>query len=142
MANLDDAKGVVEGLSFPTEKHRFVGSAFINGEGKDVDILILCTETVRKFPLDLDAVAYELRSNGWEVNAASDDYPSAAGWFAARKGLVNLLITTDPEFYWAMGKGADVCKNLVHRGKLAGSDKEARVLIHRTLTGEDLGEDQ
>lgn len=133
MATLEDAKGVVEGLDFPVEKHRFVGSAFINGEGKDVDILILRAEHV-----DLDECCWELKRHDWDCSAASDDYPSAAGWFSARKGLVNLLITTDPEFYWAMGKGADVCKNLVTRGKIAADDKDARVLIHRTLTGEGL----
>lgn len=131
MATLDDANGVVEGLNFPIEKHRFIGSAFINGEGQDVDILI---ET----GAGLDDVSYDLKQDGWDVSNDTGQYPSEAGWFAARRGAVNLLITTDPEFYWAMGKAADVCKNLVHRGKIAGSDKEARVIIHRTLTGERL----
>jgi hypothetical protein len=133
MATLDDAKGVVEGLTFNIEKHRFIGSAFINGEGKDVDILIQIGEHA-----DLDDRAYDLKYRGWTINAANDDYPSAAGWFAARKGLVNLLVTTDPEFYWAMGKAADVCKNLVAVGRLQPDDKSARVIIHRTLTGEAL----
>lgn len=130
MATLDDAKGVVEGLSFPIEAHRFVGTCFINGEGQDVDILILTLT-------DLDDTASGLKEQGWAAST-SEEYPSDAGWFAARKGLINLLITADEEFYWAMSKGADVCRNLVAAGKIDAKDKDARIIIHRTLTGEAL----
>ena len=132
MATIDDANGVVEGLPFLLEKSCIIGSCFIFGEGQDVDILCL-----RHAEAHLPEDAADLRLKGWAVNGGKE-YPIQSAWFAARKGAANVLVTTDSEFYAAMWGAAKVCKFLYDSDLLLKEDRDTRVGIHRTLTGECL----
>lgn len=126
--SIDAAQGVVESLPFKVLRHQLTGSAWFFGEGKDVDILVEVT--------DIEDAHLELEDSGWDV---SDGYESlkANGWFAARKGDINLLVCdSDGEHYVNMVGGAWVCKALALAGILRSDDKETRITIHRALTGE------
>ena len=130
MATIDQAAGVVESLPFKVLRHQLTGSAWFFGEGKDVDILV---ETA-----DINDALVELDYTGWAI---ADGYETlnANGWFAARKGDINLLVcSNDGEHFVNMAGGAWVCKALALSGLLRADDKDTRILIHRALTGEQI----
>lgn len=131
MAKLTDADGVVEGLPFKVETHTFIGSALIFGEGNDVDILLLVNR-------DLLECHDDLKERGWATPGSEFYSMDEDNWFSARKGVVNLLVTDSQEHYDHMAMGALICYNLNKAGRLPRDDKDMRVIIHRTLTGEDL----
>ena len=130
MATIDQAAVVVEALQFKVLRHQLTGSAWFFGEGKDVDILIEVA--------DISDAAAELDDSGWSI---ADGYESLKvnGWFAARKGDINLLVCgAEGEHFVNMVGGAWVCKALALAGILRADDKDTRITIHRALTGEKI----
>lgn len=128
--SIDKAAGVIEALPFKVLRHQLTGSAWFFGEGNDVDILIEVA--------DINDAAFELDDRGWSV---ADGYESLKvnGWFAARRGDINLLVCSDDgEHYVNMVGGAWVCKALALAGILRADDKDTRITIHRALTGEKI----
>ena len=102
------------------------GSVLYFGEGQDVDILLHVAS--------LQAWAEELDYRGWMV---ASEYDFASGWFACRRGKVNLLVCEEAH-YTAMMHAGLICAALAKAGVLKPDDKDMRVLIHRAATGEDL----
>lgn len=126
--SIDKAEGVVESLPFKVLRHQLSGSAWFFGEGKDIDILVEVA--------DIEDAHLELEESGWDV---SDGYEAlkTSGWFAARKGDINLLVCdVNGEHFVNMVGGAWVCKALALAGVLRADDKDTRITIHRALTGE------
>jgi hypothetical protein len=126
-ATLADATGWNHGLPLDMVPLRqmVTGSVLYFGEGQDVDILLHVA--------NLDAWAEELDDKGWVV---ASEYDFDSGWFACRRGLVNLLVCEE-EHYTAMMHAGLICAALAKVGVLKPDDKDMRVLIHRAATGED-----
>lgn len=125
MATMKDAEGWAEGLGLTVKRQAIIGSTYIFGEGADVDVLLEVD--------NLEDVAAQLALKGWDVAV---EYEITDDWFAARKGLVNLLVCSDTDHYCNMLGAAWVCRALYLVGKLEAWDKDTRVIIHRALTGE------
>lgn len=133
MAVASDADELIRKLPIGYIDFELIGSCFIYGEGKDVDILILVGGD---FAEKHDA----LEIAGWVIPECESYRMDEDNWFSARKGLVNLLVTNSAEHYNAMFMGAKISKALADAGKLPKDDKWMRVIIHRALTGEGIGE--
>lgn len=121
------AEGWSKRIGLPVKRHQIIGSCYIFGEGKDVDILVEVS--------DIEEWHHVLSDEGWDM---ADGYENIDGWFAARKGDLNLLVCEDEEHYCNMLGAAWVCRALYLNGQLTPQDKDTRVLIHRALTGEKM----
>ena len=63
-----------------------VGSTAINGHGNDLDVVLVTS--------DLEEVAHYLDEAGWEMCSAAVYRGTAGeGWFSARLGDVNLIVS-------------------------------------------------
>lgn len=96
-----------------------VGSTYILGAGKDIDVLVLCEN--KHDTLNVSGVV----NSGWALE--TDEKYEGSEFFSIRKGDVNLLLTDDEEFFDGFAMAAEVCKYL----KLA--DRAQRVAVHRII---------
>jgi hypothetical protein len=99
---------------FPIAK--LVGSCYINGEGKDVDIIIL--------PADAGRITQVLR----ELDFAEDDGEqyNNDNFASFKKGDVNILVAFSFDYYNSFIRACEVCR-LISNGALP---KAHRVAIH------------
>lgn len=105
------------------EKH-LVGSTSVNGVGNDIDIVVVHN--------DLDDAAMVLDEAGWVLNTA-EVYRGieSDGWFSARKGELNLLVSTS-EVAELWTTADEVCRLFV---SIVGrpSTRDERVAFHRAV---------
>ena len=97
------------------------GSATINGEGNDLDIIIL----VRTATEDT-----ELHAEGWAL-LGEKSYLSCGMFKSYRKGDLNLIITGDELYYEKWKIARNVCTWLASRHGLR--DRETRVMVHHLV---------
>lgn len=102
---------------FPVYKK--VGSCYINGEGRDLDMLLY----EPRYYLIMDL----LKEQGWKQDIGNeyDDMPT----LSMKKGVINLLFAVTPEDFDKFSAAADVCK-LISKGDLS---KPYRVAIHEII---------
>lgn len=105
------------------EKH-LVGSTSVNGVGNDIDIVVVHN--------DLDDAAMVLDEAGWVLNKA-EVYRGVEsdGWFSARKGELNLLVSiSEVAELWTTAD--EVCRLFV---SIVGrpSTRDERVSFHRAV---------
>lgn len=105
------------------EKH-LVGSTSVNGVGNDIDIVVVHN--------DLDDAAMVLEDAGWVLNTA-EVYRGieSDGWFSARKGELNLLVSiSEVAELWTTAD--EVCRLFV---SIVGrpSTRDERVAFHRAV---------
>jgi hypothetical protein len=101
-------------------KYAPVGSALYLDEAKDLDFLVL---------VDTGGASW-LPARWWfdGFTLCGGEYDDQTEkWGATRKGLVNLIITVDPEWYSRMLTASAVCEAL----KL--TDKGDRIVVHRVV---------
>lgn len=96
-----------------------VGSTYIVGEGKDIDLLA--------FAEDRDAIETALQVRGYVREGGESYNPQEDEFVSMRKDEFNVILTSDREFFASWVQAAEVCKYL----KLA--DKEQRVMVHRII---------
>jgi hypothetical protein len=122
-ATLDDHK-------IPFLRVEVVGSAYIHEkETSDIDVLahidLECTEK------DI----YNLVFNGWEYGGSAGEGDDSI-WGSWKKTImnveVNMLLTTDKEFFNNWLTSAEVCKYLHRRGILK-DDRSDRIAIHQII---------
>lgn len=106
------------------------GSVAVNGHGNDVDVVL---EADSDFTLE--GIAYLLREAGWEVTDA-ELYRGVGsdGWFSAKKGKWNLLVSEDyVARLWE--QSTNVCCAV---RDMLGRDlnRDERVHLHRAVWGE------
>ena len=97
------------------------GSATINGEGNDLDIIIL---------VGTDLEDTELRAEGWALLGV-ESYLSCGMFKSYRKGDLNLVITDDELYYENWKIARNVCIWLASRHGLR--DRETRVMVHHLV---------
>lgn len=98
----------------------WVGSSYIQGEGQDLDLVML-TPTGFGGP--------EVMSLGYSwtgVDSGEEDE-----FKTYRKGHVNLITTDDPDFLEQFKRSAEVCRFLYESYGLG--DKTLRIAIHRLI---------
>lgn len=107
-----------------------VGSSYIMGEGKDLDIVALVKypEYTREL---LICKGYILSSNG---SGDGDRF------CCFRRDHVNLMITEDRSWYNNFVLSAEVCKAL-HLGGVNMTNKEYRIIVHRTIMDHEAAAD-
>jgi hypothetical protein len=93
----------------------FIGSALYRADANDLDVLLLVT--------DQASFLDQEESHGFVPCAGYEE----SAWFALRKGVVNLIVTEDDEWYADCAKASDVCKVL----RLA--TKRERILVYRIV---------
>lgn len=100
------------------------GSTAINGHGNDLDVVLSCD--------DLLEAAYALNAAGWEVVAA-EVYRGvdSDGWFSARLGDVNLLVS-EPHIVDLWRIATEVCKAYVAL-VCRETTRDERVLFHKAV---------
>lgn len=109
---------------YSTNDMYLAGSTAINGHGNDLDVVLRCD--------DLEEAANALDAAGWEVVAA-DVYRgvNSDGWFSARLGDVNLLVSEHHIVdLWLIA--TNVCRMyaaIVERE----TTREERVLFHKAV---------
>lgn len=96
---------------------QIVGSVYITGKGKDLDILVLVG--------DLGKVVARAQKAGFvpDVSCVYDD----AYFVSMRKGPVNVILTDDSVYYEDFVTAAQVCRLLNVR------DKNLRVVVHNLV---------
>lgn len=113
------------------EKFELVGSALYKDNPNDLDFAVLTPQgpgAVLK-GTDCHSVCRKLVNEGWSY---CEDYQTDGDWQSIRKGVVNLIVTDDPEFYAGMVLAANVC------AVLGLERKSDRVRVHRVIRdGED-----
>lgn len=97
------------------------GSTAINGEGNDVDAIIL---------VDTDIENVEVHANGW-VLLGEESYHSCGMFKSYRKGDLNIIITDDEWYYEKWKIALNVC--IWMRFKHGLSDRDTRVDIHSII---------
>ena len=100
------------------------GSTFIFGYGEDDDKLLLV-------PSQIDA-RLEVERLGYQMCSKYAD----GDFFSVRKGRINLIITSNLNWFRLSAYAAQVCKELANRGVITYSMKSYRVNIHRAIRGE------
>lgn len=106
-------------------KDRFVGSAYILGEGKDVDYLVLVGSM---------SAAIDLLAKAGYVLEGAESYDTST-FSSLRKDGLNVLITQSFAFFEGFAQAAEVCKYLGLK------DREQRVKVHRILLDGESSED-
>ena len=107
-----------------TRQMYLVGSKAVNGFGNDTDVVLV--------HCDLDDAAHFLYNAGWETCQA-EVYRGVEsdGWFSARKGDINLLVSI-PEVADLWLTATRVCRvfrDIVQRD----TTRDERVLLHRAV---------
>lgn len=108
-----------------TDREKYlVGSTSVNGVGNDIDIVVVHN--------NLDYAAMVLEDAGWVLNTA-EVYRGieSDGWFSARKGELNLLVSEeDVRDQWLVAD--EVCRLFV---TFVGrpSTRDERVAFHRAV---------
>lgn len=108
-----------------TDREKYlVGSTSVNGVGNDIDIVVVHN--------NLDYAAMVLEDAGWVLNTA-EVYRGieSDGWFSARKGELNLLVSEeDVRDQWLVAD--EVCRLFV---TIVGrpSTRDERVAFHRAV---------
>ena len=106
------------------------GSTTINGEGNDLDIIILVGR-------DIEAIEdIELHAEGWAL-LGEESYQSCGMFKSYRKGDLNLIVTDDELYYENWKIARNVCIWLARRHGLR--DRSTRVMVHHIVC--DLGTD-
>ena len=100
------------------------GSVAVNGAGNDVDVVLASD--------DLSDIATRLEEAEWEM-VTSEVYRgiSCDGWFSARKGDINLLVSESDqvELWNASTRVCQVFRELVGRD----TTRDERVALHRAV---------
>ena len=105
----------------PVHASLLTGSVVFNGEGNDIDILILSEYTSN--PHLLLPIEYSL--------CGAESYESIGQFVALRNGDYNLIICNDREYYLKWVVARDLC---VAIGELYGNvPKAVRVAVHRVV---------
>lgn len=108
-------------------RRSLVGSSYILGSGKDVDMLIL----VR----DMSEAGRYLHAAEWV--AESEKYDLSKNKFMSYRNYEdNCLITSDDEFFWLFCTAAEVCRYLAEKGVEQVKDRAVRVAIHAIIRDE------
>lgn len=107
-----------------TRQMYLVGSKAVNGFGNDTDVVLV--------HCDLDDAAQCLDEAGWVLNTA-EVYRgiNSDGWFSARLGEVNLLVS-EPDVAVTWKVATEVCKvfaGIVNRH----TTRDERVAFHRAV---------
>lgn len=97
----------------------FTGSCEINGEGNDVDVVVLLQEPLHTF----EPPEY------WTL-CGEESYESQGLFAAYRNGDYNFIIVDDPEYYADLGAALHVCKFIALHGL---NSKNWRVAMHRII---------
>lgn len=105
----------------PVHDHLLTGSVVFNGEGNDIDIVILSEYTSN--PHLLLPVEYSL--------CGVESYESIGQFVALRNGDYNLIICNDREYY---RKWVTACNLCVALGELYGTvPKATRIAVHKSV---------
>lgn len=126
----DGAKLLSE-FVLPLERMRLVyrpeivGSAYIHGEGADLDVVCLANH----FPT-VTQLHRNILTEGWDE---CGEYGPEGDLAAYRRGPVNLIVCKHEQYYEDWIKAARVCKFLADRGMLRPEDKPMRALVHRIV---------
>lgn len=106
------------------------GSVAVNGHGNDIDVVLEANSD-----FTLEGIADLLRAAGWEVTDA-ELYRGvdSDGWFSAKKGKWNLLVSED--YVARLWEQSTLVCSAVRI--MAGRDlnKDERVFLHRAVWGE------
>ena len=121
-----------------------VGSTAVNGYGNDYDVvLVISGDDESDIPGGSDEtityIASMLNADGWEtIEAEVYRGVESDGWFSARKGDVNLLVS-EPHIARLWRTSHNVC--FLYRA-LVGRDttREERVAFHQAVWGEVVDE--
>ena len=111
--------GWVKPLSFD-----LVGSMYIVGEGQDIDVLVLVQVLGNN---DIQALEIE----GWEYGGSIPGEGCGDNWISLKKKDINLLVTSDKEYYDKWITAAEVCKYLQDSGVIL--TKQQRVSVHSII---------
>ena len=111
---------------------------YIVGEGQDIDVLVLVQVLGNN---DIHALEIE----GWEYGGSIPGEGWGDNWISLKKKDINLLVTSDKEYYDKWITSAEVCKYLQDSGVIL--TKQQRVSVHSvimddcTANGETKGKD-
>ena len=97
----------------------FTGSCEINGEGNDVDVVVLLHQPLPAFN----------QPDDWTLCGA-ESYESQGMFAAYRKGDYNFIVVDNPTYYADWEAALHVCKFLARHGL---NSKNWRVAMHRIL---------
>ena len=97
------------------------GSTYINGEGNDVDVIILLPKGHLTFGMLDDAEWRHLGKESYDSWGMFDSY---------RKGELNLILTDDPVYYHSWEIARAVCRGLSRYGL---NTRDARVFVHSVV---------
>jgi len=114
---------VVEGVRryIKVHDHLLTGSVVFNGEGNDIDIVILSEHT--SIPHLMLPSEYEL--------CGAESYDDIGMFVAVRKGDYNLIICNEREYYYGWVEARNLCVAL---GELYGNvPKAMRVAVHKVV---------
>lgn len=97
----------------------FTGSCEINGEGNDVDVVVLLQEPLHTFH----------PPKYWTL-CGGESYDSHGMLAAYRNGDYNFILVDDPEYYGDWESALHVCKFLARHGL---NSRNWRVAMHRII---------
>lgn len=100
------------------------GSAVINGEGNDLDVVML----VDYLPGSVKHL--ELSYDGWEL-CGDESYESKGMFVAYRKGNLNIILCADSEYYSRWEVARRLCSAL--RANFGLATRDVRVLVHQII---------
>lgn len=105
-----------------------IGSVFINGRGKDIDVLFL----IKYEPGNSKQLGSLILPDPWKFGGSAKDSDSWQAWRTDAYGMdINLIITDRKEIFETWRVSSQVCRYLTFRqGPLK---KATRVAIHRIV---------
>lgn len=129
------AEALVKAAGYHPLWANLVGSTYINGEGSDIDVVVLLPK------MDGDTVEYSM--HGWTYGGSNQpgDPERWASFKTHIKGKEwNLILTSDEEYAISWVRAAEACKAL----RLLGfkMTKRARVAVHAVIMDEADAEDE
>lgn len=96
--------------------HHPSGSCIINGEGADFDVVMLVP--------DMHKARSSLISGGW--GCCNDEAYESETFLAMRKGIFNLILIDDQDYYEGWERALNVCRYVQqHIGTLKKVDRAA-----------------
>lgn len=106
--------------SLVVQEHKHVGSTYICDPAPtdtDIDILLLVN--------DKTLFVNYLKSQGWVCHYHYDFHKTT--FLSLKKGVLNIIVTSSPSYYYRFALAADVCK------KLNLLKKEDRCMVHDAI---------
>lgn len=118
---------VAKQLDVPIKSMMVVGSVALIGRGKDVDVMVLIDSGTNPLFNRLRAAGFKQESH--------EGYEDQADFQSFRRGHINLLLVTDPD-YFLTEAAAVVAARVLNLGAANLSEREGRIAYHGLMREE------